>query len=73
MKQELVFEVEEGDGMYVAVCHEPEMATQTKTVDGLTAMVRDLVECRFETGDERLNWPIRLRFLEDPALNGRGA
>ena len=59
MKKELVFEIEQEDGVFVAVCHEPEMATQSDSLGELAAMVRDLVKCRFEEGDEHLVWPIR--------------
>ena len=61
MKKELTFGIErEGDG-FVAVCHEPEMATQGDTLEELAAMIRDLVKCRFCEGDKRHTWPIRLR------------
>ena len=66
MKKEFVFEVEQDDNALVAVCHEPEMATQGETLDELLAMIRDLVQCRFEENDERRHWPIRLHFLQDP-------
>ena len=47
MKKEFIFEVEQDDNMLVAICHEPEMATQGQTLDELLAMIGDLVECRF--------------------------
>ncbi|MGO8766996.1 MAG: 2-oxoisovalerate dehydrogenase [Limisphaerales bacterium] len=68
MKKEFVFEVEQDGEMLVATCHEPEMATQGNTLDELLAMIRDLVQCRFDENDERLRWPIRLHFLQDPVL-----
>ncbi len=68
MKKELVFEIEQDEQMLVAVCHEPEMATQGASLDELIAMIRDLVQCRFDDGDERLRWPIRLHFISDPVL-----
>jgi predicted RNase H-like HicB family nuclease len=68
MKKELVFHVEQDEEMLVAVCHEPEMATQGETLEELLAMIRDLVRCRFDAGDERLHWPIRLHFVNDPVL-----
>jgi predicted RNase H-like HicB family nuclease len=68
MKKEFIFEVEQDDDMLVATCHEPEMATQGQTLDELLAMIRDLVQCRFDDGDEHLRWPIRLHFLQDPVL-----
>jgi predicted RNase H-like HicB family nuclease len=69
MKKEFVFEVEQDENMLVAVCHEPEMATQGETLDELLAMIRDLVQCRLEENDERRHWPIRLHFLHDPVLS----
>lgn len=68
MKKELIFEIEQEDGSFVAVCHEPEMATQGDTLEELVAMIRDLVKCRFDEGDEHLGWPIRLHFVRDPVL-----
>ena len=73
MKKEFIFEVEQEDNMLVATCHEPEMATQGETLDELLAMVRDLVVCRFTEDDERLRWPIRLHFLQDPVVSAQMA
>ena len=60
MNKELIFVIEQDEDMLVAVCHEPELATQGATLDELIAMIRDLIQCRFEENDERLRWPIRL-------------
>ena len=68
MKREFVFAVEQDDDMLVAVCHDPEMATQGANLDELIMMVRDLVHCRFGENDEHLIWPIRLHFASDPVL-----
>ena len=68
MSNELVFQVEQDDDLLVAVCHNPEMATQGENLAELTEMIRDLVRCRFDEGDERLSWRIRLHFLQDPVL-----
>jgi hypothetical protein len=68
MKPELVFEVDQDYGVFVAICHDPAMATQGYNLSELTAMIRDLMECHFEPGDERLRWPVRLHFLHDPIL-----
>ena len=68
MKKELAFDIEQEDGGFVAVCHDPEMATQGETLEELVAMIRDLVKCRFDEGDERHAWPIRLHFVRDPVL-----
>jgi hypothetical protein len=73
MKKEFVFEVEQDDDMLVAICHDPEMATQGENLDDLLVMVRDLIRCRFDVPDERLNWPIRLHFLHDPVLSAQVA
>ncbi len=66
--KELVFELEQDGDVLVAVCHQPELATQGGTLEELIAMIRDLVHCRFEDGDERLRWPVRLRFKQDSVL-----
>jgi len=68
MKNEFVFQVEQDEDMLVAVCHEPEMATQGASLGELLVMVRDLIQCRFEKNDERLRWPVRLHFVNDPVL-----
>lgn len=68
MKKEFAFQIEHDEEMLVAACHEPEMATQGENLDELLTMIRDLIRCRFDTGDERLAWPIRLHFLHDPVL-----
>jgi len=57
MKNEFVFQIEQDEDMLVAVCHEPEMATQGASLDELIVMIRDLIQCRFEESDERLRWP----------------
>jgi predicted RNase H-like HicB family nuclease len=71
MKKEFVFQIEQDEDMLVATCHEPEMATQGENLDEVLAMIRDLVRCRFDEGDERLAWPIRLHFLHDPVLSAQ--
>lgn len=68
MKKEFVFEIEQDEDMLVAVCHAPEMATQGANLDELIAMIRDLIQCRFDENDDRLHWPIRLHFTNDPVL-----
>jgi hypothetical protein len=73
MKREFVFAVEQDDDMLVAVCHDPEMATQGANLDELIMMVRDLVHCRFGENDEHLTWPIRLHFVSDPVLAAQHA
>jgi predicted RNase H-like HicB family nuclease len=73
MKNEFVFQIERDDDTFVAVCHEPEMATQGESLDELIAMIRDLIQCRFDENDERLHWPIRLHFVDDPVLSAQVA
>ena len=73
MKKELVFQIERDENMFVATCHEPEMATQGASLDELIAMIRDLIQCRFDENDEQLNWPIRLHFVDDPVLYPQAA
>jgi predicted RNase H-like HicB family nuclease len=67
MKKEFAFQIEQDEDMLVATCPEPKMATQGENLDELLAMIRDLIRCRFDDGDERLAWPIRLHFLNDPS------
>ncbi|HEY5298088.1 MAG TPA: hypothetical protein VIK59_09180 [Verrucomicrobiae bacterium] len=73
MKKEFIFQIEQDDDALVATCHEPEMATQSENLDELIAMIRDLIQCRFDENDERLNWPIRLHFVDDPVLSAQVA
>lgn len=73
MKKEFVFQIEQDEDMLVATCHEPEMATQGEDLDELLAMIRDLIQCRFDQGDDRLGWPIRLHFLHDPVVSAQVA
>ena len=68
MKNELVFQIERDEDALVATCHEPEMATQGGNLDELIAMIRDLIQCRFEADDDRRHWSIRLHFVDDPVL-----
>jgi predicted RNase H-like HicB family nuclease len=73
MTKEFVFQIEQEDDTLVAVCHKPEMATQGESLDELLAMIRDLIQCRFDENDERLHWPIRLHFVHDPVLTAQVA
>ena len=73
MKKEFVFQIEPDEDMLVATCHDPEMATQGESLDELIAMIRDLIRCRFDEKDERLGWPVRLHFLQDPILSAQVA
>lgn len=73
MKREFAFQIEQDEDTLVATCHEPEMATQGENLDELLAMIRDLVRCRFDAGDERLAWPIRLHFIHDPVVSAQVA
>jgi predicted RNase H-like HicB family nuclease len=73
MKKEFVFQIEQDEDMLVAICNEPEMATQGENLDELLVMIRDLIRCRFDDGDEHLNWSIRLHFLNDPVVSAQVA
>jgi len=66
--KELAFHVEQDGDWLVATCQNPEMATQAESLDELVPMIRDLISCRFEPGDQHLQWPIRLHFVNDPVL-----
>lgn len=65
---ELNFEVKQDGGVFVAVCHHPEMATEADLVGGLQPMICDLLDCHLEPSDERRHWPVRLNFVNDPVL-----
>lgn len=65
MKNELVFDVSEENGLFVAVCHEPDMATQAQSMDELVKMVRELIDCHFDEGDERRHAELYFHLLEE--------
>lgn len=65
---ELIFDVRREDGLLVAVCHEPEMATHGRTMEELIQMVRDLIECHFDDGDERRKATVSFNTHEESAL-----
>ena len=65
---ELHFDVREEDGLLIAVCHEPEMATRGRTLEELIQMVRELIECHFDDADERRKAKPRFNFHEESAL-----
>jgi hypothetical protein len=69
MKKEFVFQIEQDEDMLVAICHEPEMATQGENPEELPGLIRDLIRCRFDEGDACLGRPIRLHFIHDPVLS----
>jgi len=54
VKKELAFDVEQEDETFIAVCHDPEIATPGDTLGELVAMIPDVVKCRFDERDERL-------------------
>ncbi len=66
--KELVFDVEQDGGWFIATCHNPEMATQAESLEELGPMIRDLIACRFESGDAERTFPIRLHFVRDPVI-----
>jgi hypothetical protein len=49
---ELHFYVREEDGLLVTVCKDPNMATQGRTLEELTRMVRGRIACHFDEGGE---------------------
>ena len=65
MNSELNFDVRMEDGRLVAVCHDPEMATQGENMEELLQMVRDLILCHFDEGDKRRNAKPRFRVHEE--------
>ena len=65
---ELTFDVRKEDGLLVAVCENPDMATHGRTVEELLQMVRELIACHFDEGDERRNALPLLNFHEESAV-----
>jgi predicted RNase H-like HicB family nuclease len=65
---ELNFDIHEEDGMLVAVCKDPDMATHGRTLEDLIQMVKELIQCHFDEGDERRKARARLHFHEESAL-----
>ncbi|EDY21166.1 hypothetical protein CfE428DRAFT_1459 [Chthoniobacter flavus Ellin428] len=65
---ELNFDVHEEDGMLVAVCQDPDMATHGRTLEELIQMVKELIQCHFDEGDARRTAKARLHFHEESIL-----
>lgn len=65
---ELTFDVRQEDGLLVAVCTNPDMATQGRTLEELIQMLKELILCHFDEGDERRAAKARLNFHEESAL-----
>lgn len=65
---ELHFDVREEDGLLVAACKDPDMATHRRTLEELIQMVKELIACHFDEGDEQRKANARLHFHEEPAL-----
>ena len=65
---ELTFDVREEDGLLVAVCTDPDMATQGRTLEELIQMLKELILCHFDEGDERRQAKARLNFHHESAL-----
>ena len=65
---ELIFDVREEDGLLVAVCTDPDMATHGRTLEELIQMVKELILCHFDEGDERREAKARLNFHDESAL-----
>lgn len=62
---ELIFDVRKEDDLLVAVCENPHMATHGRTIEELIGMVRELISCHFDEGDERRKATARFNFHED--------
>ena len=65
---ELKFDVRVEDGLLVAVCEEPHMATHGRTMEELINMVRELIACHFDEGDARRGAKPRFILHEETAL-----
>ncbi|MEI9895497.1 MAG: type II toxin-antitoxin system HicB family antitoxin [Chthoniobacter sp.] len=65
---ELNFDVREEDGMLVAVCQDPGLATQGRTLEELVQMLKELILCHFDEGDERRQAKARLHFHDESAI-----
>jgi predicted RNase H-like HicB family nuclease len=65
---ELKFDVRVEDGLLVAVCDEPHMATHGRTMEELINMVRELIACHFDEGDARREAKPRFILHEETAL-----
>jgi len=68
--REIIFEVreDEADGGYVASALGYGIHTQAETVEELRGMVREAVDCYFESADEAPGL-IRLHFVRDEVLS----
>ena len=65
---ELIFDVRKEDDLLVAVCEDPDMATHGRTLEELLKMVKELLLCHFDEGDERRSAKPVLRLHEESAV-----
>ena len=66
---EIIFEVSEDDGGFVATALGHAIATQGETIEELREMVRDAVHCHFGDGAPGpMPKVIRLHFVRDEVL-----
>jgi predicted RNase H-like HicB family nuclease len=68
INMELIFDVHEEDGILVAVCKNPDLATHGRNLEELIQMVKEVIACHFDEGDERRKAKARLNFHEESAL-----
>lgn len=45
MSKRFIFEITQEDGWYVAVCHDPELATQSERKEDLMSMATEACKC----------------------------
>jgi len=65
---ELIFDVRSEDGLLVAVCKDPDLATHGRNVEELVRMVRELILCHFDESAARRAAKARFNFHEESAL-----
>jgi len=65
MKNELEFEITTEGDLLVAVCENPDLATHAHSLEELLKMVRDLILCHFDDGDQRRNATAVFHFHEE--------
>ena len=65
---ELIFDVRKVDGLLVAVCPDPDLATHGRNVEELIQMDRELNLRHFDEDDERRDANASFKFHEESAL-----
>lgn len=66
--KDLVFRINEEEGILVAVCEDPDMATQAEDISKLREMIVDLIDCHLDDDNPLRQAKVRLHFDCEPVI-----